>query len=352
MNTEKISIQEIADELSAKLNITKRASEEFIKTLFGTIEEALLNGDLVKIKDFGIFKPQLLEPRKSVNIQTGEEIIIPGHTKVSFTPETSLKELVNEPFAHLESVVLDNTESAEVADNSHLHHFTEQATEIKSIISDIEALSYTEKESEEEIKVTYKMPNEMKNNEIEEEPFLTKNTEQEKENDEDLEYYPYERKRRTWLWVSLILLAILIGFVIYVFIKCPETAERFKFWKQGTTVEQIATTDTTNAADTTAIDGIDELQVLFDTPRVYNEYLATVRLPAGSYLAHLARDYYGHPYFWVYIYEANKDNIKYPNYILIGKTVRVPKVNPMLIDASNPRCLEKAQELERIYLKK
>ena len=350
MSTDKLSIQELADELAAKLNVTKRVAEDFVKMLFGTIEETLLNGDSVKMKDLGVFKLQSLEPRKSVNVQTGEEIIIPGYTKVNFAPEASLKELVNIPFAHLESIVLDDVEDVEIPDNN-LRHFTEQATEIKSIISDIEALSHEEKESEKEPEIIY-TTSEMEHNEIEEKSSLyDTNVEQEDTDNSSEEVFFYEEKRRGWIWVLLILLVILIGIGIYIFIACPETAEKLKFWEKKTVVEQVD--ETKNVAEITdePVEP-DELQILFDTPRVYTEYLATVNLPAGSYLANLAKRYYGHPYFWVYIYEANKEKVKYPNFVSVGQSIRVPKLNPLLIDVCNPRCLEKAQELERLYLKK
>jgi Bacterial nucleoid DNA-binding protein len=357
MSTDKISIQEIADELSAKLNITKRAAEDFVKMLFGTIEEALLSGDSVKIKDLGAFKLQSLEPRKSVNIQTGEEIIIPGYMKINFTPEASLKELVNEPFAHLESVVLDNVEFDKTPDRN-LRHFTEQATEIKGIMSDIEALSHNEKEPEEETEteIIYQPLSETKKIEEEEKLSPYKDNIEQENTDEDFseEYFFYEKKRRGWVWVLLILLAVLIGIGTYIFLACPETAEKLKFWEKETPIEQVD--EAKNATETTTDDTVtpefDEFLVLFDTPRVYTEYLTTVRLPAGGNLAYLAKLHYGHAYFWVYIYEANKNNIKHPNFIPIGQLIRVPKVDPLLIDVCNPRCLEKAQELEQIYLKK
>jgi nucleoid DNA-binding protein len=159
MNKEKISSQEIIDLVATKASVSKRAAEEFLKVMIATIEDALLAGESVKIKNFGTFKLQWNEPRKSVNIQTGEEIILSGYHKVSFVPETNLKELVNEPFAHLEAVVLDDNSSGiesqpdgkTDAAMDPLRTFTEQASEIKSIISEIQALSATTKPEPTEI---------------------------------------------------------------------------------------------------------------------------------------------------------------------------------------------------------
>src|ERR1035437_2172868 len=147
MNKEKISSQEIIDLVASKASVSKRAAEEFLKVMIASVEEGLLAGEVVKIKSFGTFKLQWNEPRKSVNIQTGEEIMINGYYKVVFIPDSVLKEQVNEPFAHLEPVELDTisqkNEIIEEADDAlnPLHIFTEQATEIKNLLSEIQAIT-------------------------------------------------------------------------------------------------------------------------------------------------------------------------------------------------------------------
>ena len=147
MSKEKISSQEIIDLVASKLSVSKRVAEDFLKVLFAIIEEALVEGESVKIKNFGTFKLQWNEPRKSVNVQTGEEIILEGYHKVVFTPDSGLKDIVNEPFAHLEPIELDaQNEPAKPAVNEDetfdpLRIFNEQANEIKDILSEINALS-------------------------------------------------------------------------------------------------------------------------------------------------------------------------------------------------------------------
>ncbi len=147
MNKDKISSQEIIDLVASKASVSKRAAEEFLKVMISSIEDALMEGEVVKIKNFGTFKLQWNEPRKSVNVQTGEEILLSGYHKVTFTPENHLKDLVNEPFAHLEPVLLDEDnepvmeEKPEDTIPDPLRIFTEQASEIKNLISEIQALS-------------------------------------------------------------------------------------------------------------------------------------------------------------------------------------------------------------------
>jgi nucleoid DNA-binding protein len=121
-------------------------AEDFLKAMISSVEEALLSGEVVKIKNFGTFKLQWNEPRKSVNVQTGEEILLSGYHKVVFTPDAILRDAVNEPFAHLTPVELESEnpepiqESTEV-DLDPLRIFTDQATEIKDLINEIQALS-------------------------------------------------------------------------------------------------------------------------------------------------------------------------------------------------------------------
>src|SRR5665647_1929920 len=146
MNKEKISLQEVADLLASKASISKRAAEEFLKVLFLSVEEALMVGELVKIKNFGTFKLQWNEPRKSVNIQTGEEIMLAGYYKVNFIPDILLKDMVNEPYAHLLPVDLDadlpeiTPEEKPEVPLDPFRVFDEQASEIKTLISEIQAI--------------------------------------------------------------------------------------------------------------------------------------------------------------------------------------------------------------------
>lgn len=152
MIKDKISSQEIIDLVSSKASVSKRAAEEFLKVMIASIEEALMAGEVVKIKNFGTFKLQWNEPRKSVNVHTGEDIIIPGYSKVTFVPDVVLKNVVNEPFAHLEPVVLDGDDEDsdempvdEVALDP-LRVLNEQAADIKGLLADIQALSPKKKQ--------------------------------------------------------------------------------------------------------------------------------------------------------------------------------------------------------------
>lgn len=112
----KISLQELAEFMTAAdETLDKKTCEAFARTLFEVVEEALLSDKFVKVKGFGTFKLVAVSDRESVNINTGERFQIEGHTKVSFIPDNTLKEEINRPFAHFETIDLsDETEQAEL----------------------------------------------------------------------------------------------------------------------------------------------------------------------------------------------------------------------------------------------
>lgn len=103
---EKKSLQDILGQIAEESGVTKKLSENFLRVLFEIVEEALEKDGIAKIPNLGTFKIVAIEERKSVNVQNGNEMIIPAHKKVSFTPEKNLKEEINKPYAHLETYVL------------------------------------------------------------------------------------------------------------------------------------------------------------------------------------------------------------------------------------------------------
>lgn len=105
---EKIILPELIDKFSEKLGMNRKDAELFVKSMLDLVVEALENEKYVKVKGLGTFKLTEVESRESVNVNTGERIEIQGHTKVSFTPDTTMKDLINKPFAHFESVVLND----------------------------------------------------------------------------------------------------------------------------------------------------------------------------------------------------------------------------------------------------
>lgn len=156
----KISLSDLAQRLAEKTGISLQDAELFIRKMFDVANEGLQSDKLVKMKWLGTFKVMAVKDRESVDVNTGERIIIEGRDKISFTPDNILKEIVNKPFAQFETVVVndgvdfdeidrkfenaeedgsvfDSTlESVPDSDNSSLESFVEQDSPATSGVID------------------------------------------------------------------------------------------------------------------------------------------------------------------------------------------------------------------------
>ena len=111
MEEEKMSksnISRLAKSISSKHGLTQAEAERFISKMFEVADEGLHEDKLLKIKWLGTFKVTPVKDRESVDVNTGERIVIEGRDKISFTPDNILKEIVNKPFAQFETVVVND----------------------------------------------------------------------------------------------------------------------------------------------------------------------------------------------------------------------------------------------------
>ncbi len=104
----RISIYELAQVLVEKNGLDRRDAEHFVSSIFTIVQSGLEHDSVVKIKGLGTFKIIGVEARESVNVNTGERVVIESHGKVTFTPDATMKELVNKPFSQFETVVLND----------------------------------------------------------------------------------------------------------------------------------------------------------------------------------------------------------------------------------------------------
>ena len=133
---EKINLQDLVNLFCEKQGLNKKEAELFVKTMFDLIEEALATEKYVKIKGFGTFKLTEVSSRESVDVNTGERIEIQGHSKVAFTPDTTMKDLINKPFSHFETVILN--EGVELEDTPTEEEFDEQeVSDIQTVVEEI-----------------------------------------------------------------------------------------------------------------------------------------------------------------------------------------------------------------------
>ena len=111
-------VNDFARELSERYGLSLSDASDFIGAMFDVVNEELDDTDSsVKIKGFGTFKVSAVSARASVDVNTGERIIIDGRNKISFTPEVLLRDRVNRPFVQFETVVLnDGVDFSEIDD--------------------------------------------------------------------------------------------------------------------------------------------------------------------------------------------------------------------------------------------
>lgn len=135
----KISITDLAGVIAKQRKLSTKDVEKFISAMFLVVDKGLDADRLVKIKGLGTFKVTSVKPRESINVNTGTRVVIEGHDKVSFTPDTSMRDLINKPFAQFETVVLKDD-----VDFSDIEHDNSDEEKRESVASN------TEKEVQEE----------------------------------------------------------------------------------------------------------------------------------------------------------------------------------------------------------
>ena len=134
-------ISDLATFLSNKHNIKQKDAEKFISQMFELLGEELKTDKLVKVKGLGTFKVTTVKNRASVDVNTGERIIIEGRDKISFTPDASMKNLVNKPFAQFETVILkDGVDFAEIDKKYDMEEVDEESTETEEGVDAVEKL--------------------------------------------------------------------------------------------------------------------------------------------------------------------------------------------------------------------
>ena len=103
----KLNIYDLCSVLTSKNGLDDKESHRFIKAMFDVIQEGLDEDKIVKVKGLGTFKIIEVDDRESINVNTGERVLIEGHSKLTFTPDSVMKEIVNKPFSQFETVILN-----------------------------------------------------------------------------------------------------------------------------------------------------------------------------------------------------------------------------------------------------
>lgn len=387
----KITFVEIAEQIAESTSTSKRVCELFLRELVATITQALIDGEDVKIKGVGTFKVTRTKTRKSVSISTGDAIEIDGHNKLSFTPDKSLAEAVNQPFAQFETVFLDDAmtdEKLAEIDKEYPSLFDEGGLDVTAQPVKVETSDGTEStgateatgatDGTESTDITGSTdvtestgatdetestdvtgPTELESKDDTVVPTVVSESSDpvrvepvsrpmlvgipidgptqpkpepepvEETNEDEYFYRPAPRNAYTPTpeqlaahsrkldkrWIGLVV-GILIGCLLMWFVMrgCEKTGSE---------------PQTVVPADTVA--------------QVEEEPVVTETITDQNVLSTMAARHYGSQWFWVYIYEENKDKIKNPDNVPLGTVVVIPPADKYGIDAKDPKSLKKAQ---------
>ena len=396
----KLTFPELAELLSAATNTSKRMSELALREMFAVISGKLLEGESVKIDGLGVFKVTEVNSRRSVNVNTGEAIEIPGHSKITFVADKRLAEAVNAPFASFESVVLDddvtadmltaidNAEPAEpaaepAAEPSEFSEPSEPAEPAEPLElsepSEPSELSEPAEPAEEPAAEPtepseFSEPTEPAAEPAAEEPAAEPVEEEDAQGgaihvpQSDDDYYYDDDDDESW-WqrhrtFKGFLMGVVAGAALYA---AADFA--IKYYEDNRKVVSAETFEATDgevvAADTLPSDTLadkaspkDSLKPTASTPLESAKSTAVKQVTdtvTGSYfLTRMARRHYGNGHFWVYIYEENKGKISNPNNVRPGTVVVIPDAKKYGIDKDNPQSVEAAKrkegEIQRKFL--
>ena len=362
----KLTFPELAELLSVATNTSKRMSELALREMFAVISGKLLEGESVKIDGLGVFKVTEVNSRRSVNVNTGEAIEIPGHSKITFVADKRLAEAVNAPFASFESVVLDDDVTADMLtaiDNAEPAEPSAEPSEFSELSEFLELSEFSE-------------PSEL-SEPAAEEPAEPAAEHVEKEDAQggaihvpqsDDDYYYDDDDDESWWQRHRTLKGFLMGVVAGAALYAAADFA-IKYYEDNRKVVSAETIEATDgevvAADTLPSDTLsdkaspkDSLKPTASTPLESAKSTAVKQVTdtvTGSYfLTRMARRHYGNGHFWVYIYEENKGKISNPNNVRPGTVVVIPDAKKYGIDKDNPQSVEAAKrkegEIQRKFL--
>ena len=379
---DKLSWSELRRALAQRANISEKDANTFLTAFNAQLLEALKTEKQVKINGLGTFKLQAVAPRKSVDVTTGNEITIEGYNKVSFVPEAGVKELVEK---------VEAGEAVEALDP--IQKLGAQADEIVDILGDLGELPKEEKEEEpvEEVAPVEEPKAEEPVEEAapveepkEEEPIVAEPViaevpaeepkeeepvvEEPKEEEQQEEEEPLIVSEKPAKKKNYFLRALLISFIIllilcvvgYFFLR-KQVCEWFDILKEKVEKIELFNKCSAPSEEVEAAAAEDELvlevpeeaaeQVVeSEAPKAevqkakYEELLLTEEITEGSRLAWISRKYYGHPDYWPYLYDANRDRIDDPSNVPVGTQIRVPKLTKAQRDMTSSEYLRLKEE--------
>ena len=379
---DKLSWTELRRALATRAGVSEKNAGVFLNALVSQLVVGLKSDRQVKINGLGTFKLQAVAPRKSVNVSTGEEIIIEGYNKIIFSPEAGLKELIESGRFMVDGEVSKPIEGDFPIDP--IKKLGEQADEIVGLLADLgqgpEAIVTEPEATVEEPEVIVTEPEAVvtEPEAIVEEPKVIVTepeavvTEPEVVVTEPKAIVTEPKKKknhfvRDVLICVLILLLLLVGGYFFFRSQLSGLLESMTAPQpQPEQVEESATQplpeENAEVAEESHSDldlipegDIPQQQILDEFNAIsgdmemaeepYSDLITTEPMHEGSRLTWMAKRFYGDKRFWPYLYDANRDRIVNPSNIDVGTPIRVPRLTREQMDTTNNASMEALDKL-------
>lgn len=375
----KVTIGQLAQQLSINCGMDGKLCESFLKSLFKIIGNGLEEEGIVKIKELGTFKLTTVSARKSVDVNSGEDNEIPAHRKVVFIPSKELASAVNSPF--------DMFETIEISDNAPEEAIMEAdgGSEKPAVTENTEVEDTPEEEMDPEIQDTPEADKDNSENQASTEVQETQEMEKiegpavEEESvveepaveEEAVEKEPAEEEESVavratgrrgfghgFIWGMVVALIVVIGAcgVLYYMYK-----DNFI---PVANLNQKENAVTKNEIADAALDNVDASEALLNTDNGEATVVDNTDLPEAAvptepsdskpvydtitdtrYLTTMAKDHYGNYHLWPYIYKENEKILGHPNRIRPGTRIVIPDLRKYGVDPKNKDDIEKAKKL-------
>ena len=341
---EKLSWTELRRAIAARAGVSEKTAGAFLNALTSQLLEGLRTDKTVKINGLGTFKLQAVAPRKSVNVKTGEEIVIPGYNKIAFTPEVGVKELVERG-----TEVGSETTDVVRSEIDPLKKLGEQAEEIVDLLAD---LGQDPKKGERlKVKGESEEPEQEPIVEPEPEPVV----EEPIVEPEPVVVEPKpiveapEKPKKQYHFVRDLLICVVVLLVLlfggYFFLR-----SQLSRWMESLAEPKVETPVVTEpvqepepvvidtvvpepAVEEPVVEPVVEPEPVQEEP--YAELITIEEMHEASRLTWMAKRYYGDKKYWPYLYDANRDVIVNPSRIKVGTPIRVPKLTKAQRDTTN-----------------
>lgn len=374
---EKITLPALITLLSDKSGKTKKQCEDFLREFFNTIVDTLAEGENVRVKGLGTFKVITVEARKSVNVNTGEQMEIPSHRKIVFIPAKELAEEVNSPFAMFESVEIpeeedgsgekfedENSGDTEVAPDSEENEPNaddvpepqgEYVIEEETVLENVDA---PENHSAPETELQ-----ELRKQEVIEKPEEPGEPQEPEEPEVEAfaEAMPKTKSYRFLIgfacglaFAALLCLGAYVFFFDNIFKNYHSEVTDAKI-ENPAVQKQIATTNSTASSSAKAQQPADNATVKpaekvgaeepAETAPTLPSDIVYDTITKTRYLTTMAKDHYGNYNLWPYIYEENKKILGHPDRIKPGTRIVVPPLSKYGVDPKNPEDIRKAKAM-------